>query len=148
VDVLTQVGVVDALLKVIEEAHPRLPRPFLWAWDGGSVRATVRSRCLLEWCPGQVILDRKVLDAAKSVIDASLAGSVSGVLEALAEMKHAGAEAKREWSATADDFLVAVAQVLAGRTGSAHLKLWNQVRPLMESYSSPTYGELVVGFLP
>jgi len=148
VDILTHGGAIDSLLKVIEEAHPRLPRPFLWAWDGGAVRATIRSRCLLEWCPGQVVLDRKMIEAAKLVVDSSLSGSTAGVLDSMADLKKQGQEAKRDWSSTADDFLVAVAQVLAGRTGHTHLKLWSKVRPLMESYSSPTYGEIVVGFLP
>lgn len=148
VDILTHGGAIDSLLKVIEEAHPRLPRPFLWAWDGGAVRATIRSRCLLEWCPGQVFLDKKLVEAARLVVDSALSGSTAGVLESLADVKKLGQETKKEWSATADDFLVAVAHVLASRSGHAHLKLWAKVRPLMESYTTPTYGEVVVGFLP
>ncbi len=42
----------DVLLKTIEEFDPEGTRPFLWAWDLGGVSHTLRSRCLLQFCPG------------------------------------------------------------------------------------------------
>ena len=42
----------DVLLKVIEEFDPNGTRPFLWAWDLGGVSLTLRSRCVLRFCPG------------------------------------------------------------------------------------------------
>jgi hypothetical protein len=42
----------DALLKMVEEPNPDA-MPFLWASDAGSVRPTIRSRCIEEWCPGE-----------------------------------------------------------------------------------------------
>ena len=42
----------DVLLKTIEEFDPEGTRPFLWAWDLGGVSHTLRSRCILRFCPG------------------------------------------------------------------------------------------------
>lgn len=42
----------DVLLKTIEEFDPDGTRPFLWAWDLGGVSPTLRSRCVLKFCPG------------------------------------------------------------------------------------------------
>ena len=42
----------DVLLKTIEEFDPDGTRPFLWAWDLGGVSHTLRSRCVLRFCPG------------------------------------------------------------------------------------------------
>jgi hypothetical protein len=42
----------DVLLKTIEEFDPSGTRPFLWAWDLGGVSHTLRSRCILRFCPG------------------------------------------------------------------------------------------------
>ncbi len=42
----------DILLKTIEEFDPDGTRPFLWAWDLGGVSHTLRSRCILQFCPG------------------------------------------------------------------------------------------------
>lgn len=42
----------DVLLKTIEEFDPDGTRPFLWAWDLGGVSRTLRSRCILKFCPG------------------------------------------------------------------------------------------------
>lgn len=42
----------DVLLKSIEEFDPDGTRPFLWAWDLGGVAHTLRSRCVLHFCPG------------------------------------------------------------------------------------------------
>lgn len=40
----------DSLLKMVEEPNKRA-RPFLWAFDVGSVSPTIRSRCLRVWSP-------------------------------------------------------------------------------------------------
>lgn len=42
----------DVMLKTIEEFDPEGTRPFLWAWDLGGVSHTLRSRCILRFCPG------------------------------------------------------------------------------------------------
>lgn len=42
----------DVLLKTVEEFDPEGTRPFLWAWDLGGVSPTLRSRCVLKYCPG------------------------------------------------------------------------------------------------
>ena len=42
----------DVLLKTIEEFNPSGIRPFLWAFDLGGVSSTLKSRCVLQFCPG------------------------------------------------------------------------------------------------
>lgn len=42
----------DVLLKTIEEFDPKGVRPFLWAFDLGGVSYTLKSRCVLQFCPG------------------------------------------------------------------------------------------------
>jgi len=42
----------DVLLKTIEDFNPGGVRPFLWAWDLGGVANTLKSRCVLQFCPG------------------------------------------------------------------------------------------------
>lgn len=141
VDVLTRAEVMDALLKVLEETTDRFPRAFLWAWDVGSVRPTIRSRCLMEWCPGQITLNKKMLDAAQEIVDASLKKSITGVLSGFQDIRES-------WKDHGDDFLVAVVQVLSQRQGHTHLALWAGVRSLMRGNQTPTYGEVVGRFLP
>lgn len=156
VDVLSQEGVIDILLKTLEEFNGRTARPYLWAWDAGSVRPTIRSRCLVEWCPGRIMLDRGVLEVAKTVIDASLAGSTAGVIEAFADLGKAGDEEggsesvsrKDAWKETGAEFLQAVAFQMSRRTGTAHLSLWQKVRPLLLLHDTPSYGETLPRFLP
>ena len=43
----------DVLLKSLEDFSGKGPRPYLWAWDRGSVMPTVMSRTLAVWCPGE-----------------------------------------------------------------------------------------------
>lgn len=156
VDVLTQEGAVDALLKTLEEFTPRMSRPFLWAWDVGQVRPTVVSRCLSEWCPGQVVLDRDLVAAAKVVVDAALARSVVGVIEGFLEVSRpsgdegpsSGKGSKDQWRDVGDEFLQAVARDLSRRQGSGHLWLWEQVRPVFQSRDTPSYVETLARFLP
>lgn len=138
VDILSQEGVADVFLKTLEDRHSKCPRPFLWAWDIGSVRSTIRSRCLLEWCPGRVQYDRAMLENAKSVIDASLSKSSAGVIEAFAEVR-------KTWKDDGEDFLRASVQILSGKTDAKRLALWASIRPLM--YGSPTCDEAIAGFL-
>lgn len=139
-DILSQEGVVDALLKSIEEFDPELTRPYLWAWDIGGVRPTIRSRCVTEWCPGSLPLDQAMLEAAQSVVSAHLSGSTSAVLEAFATIK-------ASWKDAADDFMVAVAHTISSRRDEeAVVHLWGRVRPLFRG--TPSYNEAVLGFLP
>lgn len=42
----------DVLLKTIEDFNPSGVRPFLWAFDLGGVSNTLKSRCVLQFCPG------------------------------------------------------------------------------------------------
>lgn len=139
IDILTLEGVADIFLKTLEERHPRSPRPFLWAWDIGSVRPTIQSRCLVEWCPGVERYEKSLMEAAKAAVDASLARSTAGVIEAFAEVR-------KDWSTDGDDFLRAVVQVLVGCKEPNRLMLWSSIRPLLCG-GAVTCDEALVGFL-
>lgn len=141
VDVVTQEGVVDVLLKTLEEFDPRGSRPYLWAWDVGSVRPTIRSRCLMEWCPGRFPVDSEAMEAAKAAVSASLTGSVAGVVEAFAAVEDG-------WKDMGDAFLRGAAEDLSRREGTKHLGLWERVRDLLRVHDTPSFHEAVTGFLP
>lgn len=141
VDVLTQEGVADLLLKTLEEVSVRTPRPYLWAYDVGSVRPTIRSRCLIEWCPGQVIVSRSMMEAAKSVVGSALALSTVGVIEGFGDLKG-------EWKEDGEEFLQAVAVIISRSTDEQHLRLWQKVRPVVLSKEVPSLPEVIGGFLP
>lgn len=124
IDILTLEGVADIFLKTLEERHVDSPRPFLWAWDLGSVRPTIRSRCLAEWCPGTVRYDKSLMDSAKAAVEASLGHSTAGVIEAFAEVR-------KGWGDDGEDFLRAAVQVLTLRTEPNRFNLWASIRPLL-----------------
>lgn len=138
IDILTLEGVADIFLKTLEERHVNSPRPFLWAWDIGSVRSTILSRCLVEWCPGVIRYDKALLESAKAAVDASLSRSTAGVIEAFAEVR-------KGWSEDGDDFLRAVVQVLPTRTEPDRWVLWASIRPLLCG-GAVTCDEALAGF--
>lgn len=123
VDILTQEGIVDALLKTVEEKPKDSPRAFLWAWDLGSVRPTIRSRCHHAWCPGRVSYEKKTLDAATQAVESSLQGSTAGVIETFLGMRD-------QWGDEQDEFLRAAVYVLATKTDPKRFLLWSRIRPL------------------
>lgn len=137
-DLLTQEGIVDIFLKTLEENNPKYPRPYLWAWDLGSVRPTIQSRCLMEWCPGQLLIEKKITESAKSAVQASLSGSVASLIEAFNEVRE-------NWKEDGDDFLVAVAQELSTLSGVDKFRLWSRVREL--PIGKTTCDEALAGFL-
>lgn len=142
VDVVTVDGIEDALLKSLEDFGPTVARPFLWAWDGGSVRPTIRSRCLLIWCPGQVRVDREITEAAKETVQASLSGSVAGVIESLREVS-----SDARWRDVGQDFLQAVAEEVARAGTPAHLRLWERVRDLYLRRDVPAFSATMTRFI-
>lgn len=141
VDVLSQEGVIDLLLKTLEEVSVRIPRSYLWAHDVGSVRPTIRSRCLVEWCPGVVVVKRSSMEAARSVVASAMSKSTVGVVEGFAEMKD-------DWKDSGEDFLRAVAVVCSRGGDPAHLTLWGKVRSLTLAKDVPPMVEVLAGFLP
>lgn len=157
VDILTYDWVMDMLLKVLEETHPLAPQPFLWAYDIGSVRPTIQSRCLPEWCPGIVALDRQSMELAKSVISSSMARSNVGVLSTMiggfSEFKSKRGDSEDgetkavTWDECGEDFLRAAALVISRTRDIEHLRLWRRLRPLMLSRNPPPVTEVLAGFL-
>lgn len=136
VDVVTQDGIMDSVLKVLEEAHPRSPRAYLWAWDLGAVRDTVASRCLQEWCGGTRVLRQEATAAARSLVDGYEVCSSLGILEALYSVR-------KSWPQVSGDFLHALAEEVRRRNA---LELWAKIRPVLCS-SSPGVDDLVVAVL-
>lgn len=72
----------DVLLKCIEESPNRFVRPILWAYDLGDVSATIRSRCLDQWCPstGEDMENDEILPVAWKLISAVLDGEWENLL--------------------------------------------------------------------
>lgn len=73
----------DVLLKNLEEFDERIIRPILWAYDEADVLSTVRSRCVRQWCHGELPYDEDMTYQARSVVNCSLSGDTAGVIEAL-----------------------------------------------------------------
>jgi len=125
----------DALLKTIEEFDSAVFRPVLWAVDAGDVSPTIRSRCRQVWCPGEEPYEDHVLDEARDLIDASLAGDRAKVISVWKDLDHG-------------QVLTAVAKVLESRLplDKETSKLWERVREGL-THSNPTKYEMLVMFL-
>ena len=85
----------DVLLKALEEFHPQGVRPVLWANDLGAVSSTVRSRCILRWCPDPPPSSDEesssLYGLASDLISASERRDIVSVIELLK------ADAKLDW---------------------------------------------------
>ena len=124
----------DVLLKSIEEFDDRIVRPVLWALDEAEVSPTIRSRCLRRWCPGPEVLDEEVLDVARGVVEAALAGDIAAVIEGLREQDPG-------------DVLVASAMALRDRGLDAETEdLWEALRATLR-VRNPTASEALAVFL-
>lgn len=124
----------DVLLKNIEEFDDRIVRPILWAFDETEVVATIRSRCLRQWCPGAMSRDEEAIEAARSAVDCSLIRDVPGLVEVLKDKDPRAV-------------LEATAQVLAeGGIDDSTKNLWEQVRAVLR-FKNPTPTETLAAFL-
>lgn len=129
----------DVLLKVIEELDPRGVKPFLWAWDLGGVSVTLRSRCVLQFCPGVDVRTESYLPNAKSLLKAYSQGDWVTLIESVQGE---------------DDvilLLCAVSEVLAPilcqpRPEARHVHLWETLRPLFDG-STLTPARVLSAFL-
>ena len=139
VDVLTLEGVADIFLKTLEDRHPKNPRAFLWAWDEGLVRPTIRSRCRSEWCPGQTFYDREIVELVKAAVEAAGSRSRVPLLEAFVPIRE-------RWKDDGEEFLAVTAQVLATREAKVWRRLWLSLRPVFQMHD-PTVDEVLAGFL-
>jgi hypothetical protein len=129
----------DVLLKVIEELDPRGVRPFLWAWDIGGVSVTLRSRCVLQFCPGVDVRTEAYLSSAKGLLKAYSQGDWVTLIESVQ-----GEE---------DTVLMlrAVSEVLAPILGqpqpeARYIHLWETLRPLFDG-STLTPARVLSAFL-
>jgi hypothetical protein len=129
-DLGTSDGVADPFLKVLEEPPPYAPRVYMWAWDVGEVRPTIRSRALEEWCPGRVRLPPDTVTTARSVVSGVRAGDVAAVVGSMLDFKEG-------WASSGGLFLRAVAAEVAPGLAEADeagrrplLRLWARIRPL------------------
>jgi hypothetical protein len=112
----------DALLKHLEEFDATAIQPILWTTDLGAVFGTVRSRCLMEWCPHGAVPEMENLDAATSLVRSAIDRDYASVVGGL-----------KEYEGDNRALLDAVAMVLAGRVTEDKkveeaLVLWDSVR--------------------
>lgn len=139
VDILTSEGIVDVLLKSLEEVHDRCPRTYLWAKDVGSVRDTIQSRCLSYWSPGVELESPEIKRKAEDILTAYLSNSVSGVLFAFKDLK-------ASWGEDGEAVLKALAGAVARRKSEDGLRAWAALRPVL-SRRQPSCEEVMVRFL-
>jgi len=129
-----QQAATDVLLKSIEEFDDRIVRPVLWAFDEAGVSPTIRSRCLRRWCPGPEVLDEDLLETARGLVEAALAGDVPSVIEGLREQEPR-------------DVLVASAKALRDRgVDEESQALWEAIRGALK-VRNPTASEALAAFL-
>lgn len=144
-DLVSREGVQDALLKVLEEPDPDSPRAYLWAWDEGSVRPTIRSRCLSFWCPGVRALDGGIQRTARDLVRSSLAGEVSGVIEVFGEAAPSEAD---KWRHFGPQVLMAAASEMTETVDSpSKFRLWSALRKVA-ARREPSRNEVLEAFLP
>lgn len=129
----------DVLLKSIEEFDPAGTRPFLWAWDLGGVSSTLRSRCLLQFCPGTDTRTEDHLPVANDLLRAYYEGDWVTVIETVKE------------SEGVDLLLRAVVDALAPKLSVTvpdprYVSLWECLRPMFDG-SPLTPARLVATFL-
>ena len=115
----------DALLKHLEEFDPTTIQPILWTIDLGAVFGTIRSRCLMEWCPHGAVPEMEHLDAATSLVRSAIDRDYASIIGGL-----------KEYEGDNRAMLDAVAMVLAdrvveGKQVEESLTLWDSVREAM-----------------
>lgn len=130
VDVVSQGGIEDVLLKSLEEYNSLsvAVRPYLWAHDIGGVRPTIRSRCLDVWCPGQTS-SSKYLAQAGELLEAVGTRNVMGLLDVIGKPD--------EWKQNGDEILRSVSDLICSRGFSVtQLQAWLKIRPLLVNQST------------
>lgn len=129
---------MDALLKTLEDGNTDMTLPILFASDAGLVRGTIRSRCLLEWCPGEEEIDPGVAEDAEVLVSAALRRDYNVVLITL-----------KDYTKHRDEILQAVAYELAGRMGDVGaVQLWEHVRRVLQTPGGrPSLNEMKSAFL-
>jgi len=130
----------DVLLKSLEEFNPKNVRPILWADDIGSVRSTIISRCLDQWCAGPEpeTEDEALISEVDELVTASLEGNVAEVIEKLTELQ-THKERHRE-------ILRVTAVSLSRREGFGHLDLWKSIRGVL-GHPNVSFNEAVAAYL-
>lgn len=152
----TQIGVVlagpmdratpeamDALLKSLEDFDEQTVQPVLWAVDVGAVVPTIRSRCLLIWCPDGPMPEMEHLEMATDLVRAALRRDYPTVIFAV-----------KEFEGDNRDLLASVAMVLAdklkeaeGKAAEHLLILWDSVRSMLGGRSVVSDRELLAALV-
>ena len=128
-------GSLDPLLKAIEEFRGDQMQPFLWARNIGGVSGTIMSRCFVQWCPGEYVIDDDVLEVMPRVCQAAAEGEVDVVIDRLSKLK--GRERM---------VFQAAAKHLSGQEGFGHLALWESLREVLR-VRNPSTNEMIGAFL-
>lgn len=124
----------DVLLKSIEDHDGTRVVPILWAFDLDSVRPTIRSRLLAEFCPGTEEDRVPVLDMTPVVRDA-LSGRLGQAIVTLLPL-----------SGKEGDVLTGMAEALMQLGTPEALSLWLRLRPLTLMHA-PLMREIVLALM-
>lgn len=124
----------DVLLKTLEEFDPRVVCPVLWAHDESEVSPTIRSRCLRQWCPGEIVTDEEVATRARDLVNEALDRRYASVVELLKEQDPR-------------QMLEAASDILRERgIDKTTRRLWESVRAASKA-REPSMNEVVAAFL-
>lgn len=129
----------DVLLKTIEDFDPEGIRPFLWAWDLGGVSVTLRSRCILKFCPGTDTRTEAFESMADTVLKAFLDGDCVTLIEEVKEQEDVDLLLR----AVVDRVAV---KLLGKNPDPRYAALWDVLRPLFGS-GTLTPARVVSAFL-
>lgn len=123
----------DVLLKSLEDFDSDIVHPVLWAHNEADVRSTIRSRCLLKWCPGDDT-QSELADGARQLVDSALQGHTAEVIEILKDTD-------------VKEILRAAAKVLSTlHVDGEALALWERARKVL-TYPNPTKTEVLAVFI-
>lgn len=130
----------DVLLKTIEDFDPTGTRPFLWAWDLGGVSSTLRSRCVLRFCPGVDARTEGFASSAGSVLKSYLEGDWVTLIEEVKSLEDL------------DGLLRATVEHLAPKVitpsgDPRYVSLWESLRDLSSKSTTLTAARVVAAFL-
>ncbi|MDB4278203.1 hypothetical protein N9917_01235 [Deltaproteobacteria bacterium] len=131
----------DALLKHLEEFDADTIQPVLWASDVGAVFPTIRSRCLMEWCPHGAQAEMELLSDATSLVRAAMEKDYATTIFFI-----------NEFEGNTRDLLNAVSMVVADKLKTTKkpeplLRLWGSVREFLGGRNPPSKREALAALL-
>jgi hypothetical protein len=130
----------DGLLKSIEE-HTELVVPVLWAHDLGGVSPTIKSRCLVRWCPQVGVDDDDEIQGDGRALVAAVLNNRLWDVPTLVK-KYDVKDNKR-----LPDLIGVIAQAVTADWSPEGAALWERVR-LVAQHPNLTSIEVIAALLP